>query len=140
MATIQEILVKIQNGSAIASDYEELAKLSNEQAEIQKKAEATAKSLIDTIKKAKIEIIVRKKDGGVEIQIFEWDLDDESLNKASTLSPSFAFTCGMRIFITSSFILASIKSSSSSNWSCCVLTTIVSMPKGTFSSLYFIVT
>ena len=55
MATIQEILVKIQNGTAIASDYEELAKLSNEQAEVQKKAEATAKSLIETIKKAKIE-------------------------------------------------------------------------------------
>ena len=36
MATIQEILVKIQNGTAIASDYEELAKLSNEQAEVQK--------------------------------------------------------------------------------------------------------
>lgn len=35
------------------------------------------------IKKAKIEIIVRKKCGGVEIQIFEWDLDEESLNKAS---------------------------------------------------------
>ena len=44
MATIQEILAKIQKGTAIASDYEELAKLSNEQAEIQKKAEATAKS------------------------------------------------------------------------------------------------
>ena len=55
MATIQEILAKIQKGTAIASDYEELAKLSTEQAEIQKKAEATAKSLIDTIKKAKIE-------------------------------------------------------------------------------------
>lgn len=55
MATMQEILVKIQNGTAIASDYEELAKLSNEQAEVQKKAEATAKSLIETIKKAKIE-------------------------------------------------------------------------------------
>ena len=55
MSTIQEILVKIQNGTAIASDYEELAKLSNEQAEVQKKAEVSVKSLIETIKKAKIE-------------------------------------------------------------------------------------
>ncbi len=34
------------------------------------------------IKKAKIEVIVRTKKGP-EIQIFEWDLDDEALDKAN---------------------------------------------------------
>ena len=46
----------------------------------------------------------------------------------------------MRMFITSSLILASIRSSSESNSSCCVLTTMVSMRCGTPSSLYSTVT
>lgn len=55
MATIQELFVKVQNGTATADDYAELAKLSAEKGEAQKKAEASAKALIDSIKKAKIE-------------------------------------------------------------------------------------
>lgn len=55
MATLQEILVKINNGSALASDYEELAKLSKVEAENKKKVEATAKNIIDEVRKANIE-------------------------------------------------------------------------------------
>jgi hypothetical protein len=55
MATLQELFVKVQNGTATADDYAELAKLSAEKGEAQKKAEATAKTLIESIKKAKIE-------------------------------------------------------------------------------------
>lgn len=55
MATLQELFVKVQNGTATADDYEQIAKISAEKGEAQKKAEATAKTLIDSIKKAKIE-------------------------------------------------------------------------------------
>ncbi|WP_175992221.1 hypothetical protein [Burkholderia vietnamiensis] len=55
MATLQELFTKVQNGTATADDYAELAKLSAEKGEAQKKAEANAKALIDSIKKAKIE-------------------------------------------------------------------------------------
>ncbi|MGS1026787.1 hypothetical protein [Burkholderia glumae] len=54
MSTLQELFAKVQAGTAQASDYEEIAKLSKAQADEQKKAEASAKSLIDTIKKANI--------------------------------------------------------------------------------------
>ena len=54
MATLAELLFKVQSGKAIASDYEELSKLSKAQAEEQKKAESTATAIIDSIKKAKI--------------------------------------------------------------------------------------
>lgn len=55
MATLQELFTKVQNGTATADDYAEIAKLSSEKGEAQKKAEASAKALIDSIKKAKIE-------------------------------------------------------------------------------------
>ena len=55
MATLQEILIKISNNTALASDYEELAKLSKAEAENKKKVESTAKNLIEEIKKASIE-------------------------------------------------------------------------------------
>lgn len=55
MVTLQEVIFKVQNGTATAEDYAELAKLSAEKGEAQKKAEASAKALIDSIKKAKIE-------------------------------------------------------------------------------------
>ena len=54
MATLAELLFKVQSGKAIASDYEELSKLSKAQAEEQKKAESTATAIIESIKKAKI--------------------------------------------------------------------------------------
>lgn len=52
---MQEILVKIQSGTATAHDFEELAKLSKAEAESKKKVEASAKSLIANIKEANIE-------------------------------------------------------------------------------------
>ncbi|WP_175971626.1 hypothetical protein [Burkholderia sp. BCC0322] len=55
MATLQELLTKVQNGTATATDYEELSKISKAEADTKKKAEAQAKTLIDTIKDAKIE-------------------------------------------------------------------------------------
>ena len=55
MATLQELFTKVQNGTATADDYAELAKLSKAKADTQKQAEAQAKTLIATIKDAKIE-------------------------------------------------------------------------------------
>ena len=55
MATMNEILTRIQSGLATSSDYEELAKLSKATAESHKKAEAQAKELIETIKKAEVD-------------------------------------------------------------------------------------
>lgn len=52
--TINDLLVLVQSGKAIASDYELLAKLSKAQADEHKKAEATATEIIDSIKKASI--------------------------------------------------------------------------------------
>ena len=55
MATLQEVLFKVQSGSATASDFEELAKLSKAEADSKKKIEATAKELIESIKNAKVD-------------------------------------------------------------------------------------
>lgn len=55
MATLQDILVRVQNGTATATDYEELSKLSKAEADSKKKIEASAKALITTIKEAKID-------------------------------------------------------------------------------------
>ena len=54
MATLSEILVRVQNGTATANDYEELSKLSKAEADTKKKVEASAKTLITTIKDANI--------------------------------------------------------------------------------------
>ncbi|WP_176323140.1 hypothetical protein [Burkholderia vietnamiensis] len=53
--TLQDLFAKVQNGTATADDYAELAKLSKAKADAQKQAEAQAKTLIATIKDAKIE-------------------------------------------------------------------------------------
>lgn len=55
MATLQEILVRVQSGNATATDYEELSKLSKAEADSKKKVEASAKTLIASIKDAKID-------------------------------------------------------------------------------------
>lgn len=55
MATKIELFIKVQNGTATASEIEELAKLLKEEATSKKKIEDGAKTLIAEIKKANIE-------------------------------------------------------------------------------------
>ncbi|ONJ06135.1 MULTISPECIES: hypothetical protein [Burkholderia cepacia complex] len=54
MTTLQELFAKVQAGTATATDFEQISKLSKAQAEEHKKVETTAKDLIESIKKANI--------------------------------------------------------------------------------------
>ena len=53
--TLVEILAKINAGTATASDYEDMAKLSKKEAESMKQVESNIKTLVKTIKDAKID-------------------------------------------------------------------------------------
>lgn len=53
--TLAEVLAKINAGNATASDYEELAKLSKKEADSLKQVEGNIKTLVKTIKDAKID-------------------------------------------------------------------------------------
>lgn len=55
MTTLIEIIEKINAGTATATDYEELAKLSKEQATEKKAVETAAQDIIKKIKEAKID-------------------------------------------------------------------------------------
>ena len=55
MTTLTEIIAKINTGTATATDYEELAKLSKEQATEKKAVETAAQDIIKKIKEAKID-------------------------------------------------------------------------------------
>lgn len=55
MTTLKEIIEKINAGTATATDYEELAKLSKEQATEKKAVETAAQDIIKKIKEAKID-------------------------------------------------------------------------------------
>lgn len=51
MTTLQELFAKVQAGTATATDFEQISKLSKAQAEEHKKVETTAKDLIESIKR-----------------------------------------------------------------------------------------